>query len=182
MFIAGGCSFIALEKDLHEIETLATVKGFVTSSLPVRGPLVAVLVQDENMQPRIVDFQSFAIDKGFIFIVPPDDYYRIFIYEDENGDENYQPTERIVQSASLDLDRPGLEMEVILDLPVVTREEMKQRVMELKSQALIKVSEERIRFGSLIDLKDSVFDEKNVQMGFWQRLTFIKEIPFGLFF
>ncbi len=179
--ILSGCSFSNLKKDLQELEAMGNINGVVVvEKVKATGPIVVGLITDDPVQPVLVSYRVLNKPGEFEFIVPMDKY-KIFAFEDTNGDQKYQPSEYISQITAVG--EIGQDQKVDLTITIMreTQQSLQQQALKLKSSGVKRDEYKYVTPGTLTRLDSPAFGQENISKGLWQPLQFVRNVPFGLF-
>ncbi len=180
--IMGGCSFSRLKKDLKEQERLVRIEGKVTAHPATKAPIMVVLLTEDPLQPRIINYKIMRAPGNFIFFAEPD-VYRIFAYEDRNRDQRFQADERVGKSGHIELTKAGARADnLTIKIPEIPDQEIIRKIEDIRSRGKVDLVNSRSHPGKIVAIDDPAFKNEFVTMGLWQPLKFIQEVPFGIFF
>ncbi len=180
--IMGGCSFSRLKKDLQEQERLVRIEGEVTAHPATKAPIMVVLLTEDPLQPRVINYKIMRAPGNFTFFAEPD-IYRIFAYEDRNQDQRFQADERVGKSGHIELTKAGSRADnLTIKIPEIPDQEIIRKIKGIRDRGKIALVNSRNHLGKIITLDNPFFTNEFAAMGLWQPLKFVKEVPFGIFF
>lgn len=180
--IMGGCSFSRLKKDLQEQKSLVKIEGQVTTQPVTQAPIMVVLLTNDPLQPRLINYKIMSAPGNFTFFAEPD-VYRIFAYEDVNRDQRYQTNERVGKSKRIELTKAGAGTDnLTIKISNLADQELIQKIEDIRARGKVDLVNSRTHSGKIITLDDAAFTNEFAAMGLWQPLKFVQEVPFGIFF
>lgn len=180
--IFGGCSFSRLKKDLKGHERLVTIEGQVTAQPATKAPIMVVLLTEDPLQPRVINYKIMRAPGHFTFVAEPD-VYRIFAYEDANRDKSYQANERVGKSEGIELTKAGSQADnLTIKIPEIPDQEIIRKIKDIRDRGKIALVNSRNHLGKVVNLDDPAFKDEFSTMALWQPLKFVREVPFGIFF
>jgi pimeloyl-ACP methyl ester carboxylesterase len=184
---ATGCQFIALDRELKEMEKFTTIEGSVTEESKSTNPVAIALFAHEMTRQNLVNAKLIE-GRHFRFAAPPGKYF-LFAFEDKNQDFDYQPKQEaagyygnptpiiVRKNAS----QRGIRIHLRPDLPLPSRHESRPKDRRKADAFLPQLWQGRKNIGALVSLDDGRFDEGHASTGLWQPLKFSLEYGPGLF-
>ena len=177
------CAFFKLKEEIQVMETNVGIGGEIRSSSQLQLPLTVILYSEVERQIQIKNVQIVnPADQFFIFIVSPGEYY-LAAFEDANSNFAYDDGEyfgmfgqpdRIISIANKPRDDLNIDVSRTKGFPTAFPTDISQ----------IPVTDDKlsIAFGRVTSLEDEIFSLENAKMGFWQPVTFVKQVGAGIWF
>ena len=163
--IMGGCSFSRLKKDLQEQERLVKIEGEVTAQPATKAPIMVVLLTEDPLQPRVINYKIMRAPGNFTFFAEPD-IYRIFAYEDRNQDQRFQADERVGKSDHIELTKAGSRADnLTIKIPEVPNQEIIRKIKDIRDRGKIALVNSRNHLGKIVTFDDAAFTNKFAAMG-----------------
>ena len=192
IFLLTGCAdFAKLRKQVAEIETKRTIKGEVVNHSPHQKSIVVLLYSEKNGAMQIVDYRLLKETATFAFFVRSGTYY-LAAFEDLNNNLKYDRNEfarfygkPVVLTISTE---PSAQ-------PAVKRPEERFFTININASddmlaglpTDIPISEKMgkgisLAMGTVTTFDNEIFSEKYAEMGYWQPVSFVKKVGFGIYF
>ena len=88
----GGCSMLALKKELEYIDETVLLQGEIINFSPQNKPVIVLVYQVLKDSNKLVAYSIYYKQQTYRFILPPGRYF-IAAFEDANEDLVYQENE-----------------------------------------------------------------------------------------
>ena len=178
-----GCTFLKLKEDIQVMETNVGLGGEIKTSSLQQLPLTVILYSEIDGQKQIRNVQIVdPADRFYFFIVPPGTYF-VAAFEDANANFAYDDGEYFGLFGEPDRVRiTTLQPYDDLDIEVARSTGFPANLPTDISTVTITDDKLLIAFGRIASLDDDLFSEDNARIGFWQPITFMKNIGAGIWF
>lgn len=185
-----GCSFSKLKKELAEMEETFTLQGKITDTSSSHENLIVLLYEDVTDGPQIATISIVESGSGYYSIEVPQGVYFIVAFEDTNDNLTYDSNEPVGYYNGLDAVHvaPGIMPEETprarkgLDFTVESSNKFPSGFPVEITVTPELIQESVIKVGRLISFEDEIFSPPNGVKGYWEPLTFLREIGAGVFF
>lgn len=179
--LASGCAFMKLKKEVAEIESTVGLSGEITLPTPDHKPVVVMLYEEQNNKKGFVDYNILKNDNLFLFFVKTGKYY-VIAFEDQNNNLKHDEGEYFgiygrpdpIQILKIKgVDRADIRLDKTSGFPIEFPDELPMGSS---------VSNTRVATGKITSLDNEAFSERNAKMGYWEPLSFLKAVGFGIYF
>jgi pimeloyl-ACP methyl ester carboxylesterase len=181
-FVISGCAMVKLKKEVNEVQASTILVGRISTEFPGKGPIV-VAAYTKDQSKRNVEHYSVLHEHGeFELIVRKGNYY-VFAYWDQNSNLVYDADEPAGQYGDpnmISAPAGGVVPEINIAIPKNARTidvPIGFEISSVQPQYL----HSRLA-GTKIDLDDDLFSAENGSKGFWEPLSFYKEIGGNIYF
>jgi pimeloyl-ACP methyl ester carboxylesterase len=186
VLVSQGCVFFTLREELSELQHIHMLSGRITNRTNENANIVIVLYKQQDHDVLKVAQSTIVTSSTGQFAVeaPPGTYY-LFAFEDQNRDLSWDGRERvgyygrpdpIVVSSNSPETIGGLDIDLG---PFATRPENLPRMGSISSTDL---HGSMIKVGQVAGLDDPIFSLQHGSKGYWEPLTFIREVGFSIYF
>lgn len=186
LLASSGCSLLKLDKEMQQAhQELLLVPGQLQASDSGRSALIALL----NAQGKLVNYRIAAPGEMFYFTEAPGTY-QLLAFDDRNGNfildhdepRHWQPK---AQGAPLSVQPEPKErarLSQLNPLRLAATDLKPAPALDLSLKVLYQ-EQPRLQSNYLqsVSFDDPRFNDKNVQLGAWQPLTFMRELGYGLY-
>jgi pimeloyl-ACP methyl ester carboxylesterase len=189
-FGISGCAFFELEEELEEFEeTFFLIGGVITNQSPHRKEVVVVAYEETSGEKVPVKAMILKSSGDYTMEVKPGTYY-LMAFEDRNGNFDHdadeyvgwygRPDRIVVNAENMPADTPHGRKDLDFTIseakpyPAGFSSQLPITVQVVKGSALV--------LGEVIRFTDKKMDLEYGQMGFWQPLTFLREVGAGVYF
>jgi len=181
-FASTDCALVKLKKDLSQGQASTVLVGRVFTEFSGKGPIVVVACA-MNQGNREVEHYSVLHENGeFELMVRKGNYY-VFAYWDKNSNLIYdegEPAGQYGDPNTVAAPDGGVVPEINIAIPEIARHINVPPGFEISSDQPHKLYSRQA--GAKIDLDDDLFSEKNGIKGFWEPVSFYKEIGGNIYF
>lgn len=186
LLLSSGCSLLKLDKEMQQArQELLLIPGQLQASDSGRSALIALL----NAQGKLVNYRIAAPGEMFYFTEMPATY-QLLAFDDRNGNfilDNDEPRHWLsnAQGAPLRVQPEPQERARLSQLNLLRLAATDLQPAPALDLSLEVLYHEQPRMQSNylqpVSFSDPRFNDKNVQLGAWQPLTFIRELGYGLY-
>lgn len=183
--------FLKLSEEVKRIEHSYYLTGQLSSKSKTNQQIwVFVWEKNETGVISITDLGRLQPGGSFVFMVAPSDYYYVGALEDTNGNEYYDPGERIwfygdpspvpFTNSRSDILEIDFSEKIILseeDRLAFSAARAGRSYLTLKSGGQVP-----ILIGEITDLDDPKFSSKMGEKGLWEPASFLNETGLGVYF
>lgn len=188
--LLGGCMFAKLEEEIEEFdETFFILTGRVTNQSPHQKEVV-VVAYNETAEGKTPAKATILESSGDYAIEVNSGNYYLMAFEDRNGNFEHDPDEFVgwygepdrveVGQGKMPADTPHGRKDLDISLaeakpyPAGFPTHLPINMKIVKGSALV--------FGELIGFDDPKMNMEYGSMGYWQPLTFLREVGAGVYF
>ena len=189
MLLLSGCAFFKLEEELVEFEQTFWLTGKITHQSPRQKEVVIVLYRRTSDGNQVVTAKIMPPSGEYDLEVRSGDYY-IVAFEDLNGNLNHdsgesvgyygKPDKIIIQKDQMPAQTPHARMNLDFTIAASTRYPDGFTSKIPITADITKKS--NLVAGDLITFENRKFSMENAKKGYWEPLTFIREVGVGIFF
>ena len=176
------CALVKLKKDLSQGQASTVLVGRVSTEFSGKGPIV-VAAWAMNQGERKVEHYSVLHEHGeFELMVRKGNYY-VFAYWDKNSNLIYDEGEPAGQYGDPNIVAApdgGVVPEINIAIPEIAQLINVPPGFEITSDQPQKLHSRQA--GAIVDLDDDLFSEENGIKGFWEPVSFYKEIGGNIYF
>lgn len=186
LLLSSGCSLLKLDKEMQQArQELLLIAGQLQVSDSGRSALVALLDADS----KLIAYRIAAPGETFYFTAAPA-AYQLLGFDDRNGNfilDNDEPRHWLskAQSAPLSVQPEPNERARLSQLnPLrLTATDLQQAPTLDLSLEVLYHEQPRMQSNYLqpVSFDDARFNDKNVRLGAWEPLTFMRELGYGLY-
>ena len=175
---------IGLYHDLDVLNNdITIISGEVSTDDSIEGNLISVLYQRSNNQLDVVAFDLMLSAGRFYFGIEKGDYY-LLVFNDKNGDYQWQNDEAIVTSMTpinaLTVQDP-YESPTELHLSKGNPQRLEWKGILSTSEQHSQLMKDYHSLGKVTSFNNPVFSQEIATLGMWRPLRFINEFGFGLY-
>ncbi len=185
-----GCMFFKLKEELTGLEKTFVLLGEITSESPQKKDIIVVAYQKTPegpqlyravmMNPQSGDY-SFEVTKGTYFIGAFEDLNNNLAHDNGEPSGCYgKPDPITITGKPLEGRHPNSRKGLDFSLSAQNRLPDGCHGEITLNAAMIKSS--MVKLGELIGFDDQIMSEEYGGMGYWEPLTFLREVGFGIFF
>nr|WP_321399315.1 alpha/beta hydrolase [uncultured Desulfobacter sp.] len=191
MLLLQGCMFFKLKEELTEFEDdFALLQGNIAVESPPKKNVLVVayentpsgtnLYQAVLMNSQSGDY-SFEVKKGTYYIGAFEDLNNNLSYDDGEPAGFYgKPDPIAITGEPLDPRHP--KTRIGIDFSISAQKSLPPGFQGKSVLTSETVKHSLIKAGELVSFDDQIMSEKYGSMGYWQPLSFLREIGFGIFF
>jgi pimeloyl-ACP methyl ester carboxylesterase len=185
-----GCSFSKLKKELAEMDETFALQGKITGGSSPQENLLVLLYEKAPAGPEISKLSIVEEGSGYYSIEVPQGVYFIVAFEDTNDNLTYDADEAIGYYGKPDAVRVARGL-----MPAETPRSRKGLDFTVDSSNRFppgfpseinvtpdQIQESGIKVGRLTVLEDEIFSPQNGAKGYWEPLTFLREVGAGVYF
>jgi len=181
-FVISGCAMIKLKQEVSQVQASTILVGRIFTEIPGKGPIV-VAAYTKDQEKREVEHYSFLHKQGeFELMVRKGSYY-VFAYWDKNGNLIYdagEPAGQYGDPKVVSAPAGGVVPEINIAILEKTMTIDAPYGFEISS---VKPNQLNSRLAGVeVDLDDDLFSEENGSKGFWEPVTFFKEVGGNIYF
>jgi len=179
----GGCALITLRKDVQISKDSCLIFGEIISKSPLRKPIVVVAYSGQGDQFTIGDYALLS-EPGAYELLVREGRYRLFAFEDVNGNLTYDPGEWAGHY--------GTPHEVVTQwggvawgIDIEISDNPSAQIPSLTDTLLAYSAGQRkpsTSAGSLADLDDPAFSAEEGERGFWAPLEAFRRSGCNIYF
>jgi len=190
LFLVSGCAFFKLEEEMEDFEeTWFIIGGFITNQSPHQKDVVVVAYEDTPGEKVAVKAIILETSGDYAVEVKRGSYF-LMAFEDLNGNFEHDPNEFVgwygkpdrieVSTENMPADTPhgrkdlDFTISEVKPYPAGFASQLPMSAQIVKGSALV--------FGEQISFADSKMDLEYGHMGYWQPLTFLREVGAGIYF
>ena len=181
-FVISGCAIIKLKQEVNQVEASSILVGRIFTEFSGKGPIV-VAAYTKDREKREIEHYSFLHEQGEFELMVRKGKYFIFAYWDKNGNLIYdagEPAGQYGDPSMVFAPTGGVVPEINIVIPEKALKIDVPYGFEISS---VKPDRPRSRVaGVKVDLDDDLFSEENGSRGFWEPLSFYKEIGGNVYF
>ena len=185
-----GCSFSKLKRELAEMDETFALQGKITGGSSSQENLLVLLYEEAPAGPKISKLSIVEAGSGYYSIEVPQGVYFIVAFEDTNDNLAYDADEAVgcygkpdavrVARGLMPAETPGSRTG--LDFTV---DNANRFPPGFPSEIIVtsdQIQESGIKVGRLTVLEDEIFSPQNGAKGYWEPLTFLREVGAGVYF
>jgi pimeloyl-ACP methyl ester carboxylesterase len=181
-FAITGCFLTKVKKEKREYLGSTVLVGRISSAFPGNGPIIVAACAMHQGKREVVHYTVLHDSGEYELMVAKGDYY-IFAYWDKNSNLVYdagEPAGQYGDPNMVSTSAGGVMGGINISIP-----ESAQKI-EVPSGFEIAADKPRKLYsrlaGTIIDLEDELFSEENGNKGYWEGLSFFKEIGGNIYF
>jgi len=182
------CGLYDLKKEVAEFETVYGFVGKIIDHSYHKGSVIVILYSDKDDKKKIVEYVlpedtghfSFMVTEGIYYLVAFEDLNNNFTYDDGEmtgyfgkPDPIEVRVEQMASSGSKSI--KGLNIQLTRTDGFLSGFPKSVRDKKFKGESFAK-------FGTVANLDDKNFAQKNGTTGYWKPLTFLKNFGVGVYF
>jgi pimeloyl-ACP methyl ester carboxylesterase len=185
-----GCSFSKLKKELAEMEETFALQGKITDNSSSQENLLVLLYEKVPAGPEIFKLSIVESGSGYYSIEVPKGVYFIVAFEDTNDNLTYDGNEPIgyygepdavhVARGLMPAETPRSRKD--LDFTVDSSNRFPSGFPAEITITSDQIQESLMKVGRLTGLEDEIFSPQNGVKGYWEPLTFLREVGAGVYF
>ncbi|MDD5170448.1 MAG: hypothetical protein PHN75_16650, partial [Syntrophales bacterium] len=183
LWLLGGCALVKLKEDVQFSKDSCLLFGEIITNSPVKKDIIVVAYSGPDDKPVVGDYAVLS-EPGSYELLVRNGRYRIFVFEDVNGNLTHDPGERAAYygkpstiSTQMGGVLWGLDME-LSDQPKLPAPALADTLL-LYSEGKRKPSTSA---GSIADLDDPAFSAERGEKGFWAPLDFFRLTGANVYF
>lgn len=180
-----GCSFFRLEKELQELDQIKVLSGQVTGTSDTTEHLIVLLFESGEDGVRLARSHIVGQGSGRFAIETGIGNYYLAAFEDLNNNLSHEEHEPAAVYGKPDkiVVTPGAPATLLgLDMELEQKPEEISRIADHIAISPDTLGRSFITLGQVIDFNDPRLAGEFGGIGYWEPLTFIREIGFCLFF
>lgn len=183
LLLLTGCAFFKLKEDIQVMQSNVAIGGEIKTRSPLQNPLTVILYSETEGKKQIRNVQIVdPADRFYYFLVPLGDFF-IAAFEDANANFAYDDGETFGLLGQPDRVRVSTLKPVDdLDITVASTQGFPADFPTDISALPVTEDKVSIAFGRIASLDDGLFSNENARMGFWQPVTFLKQVGVGAWF
>jgi pimeloyl-ACP methyl ester carboxylesterase len=181
-FAITGCFLTKVKKEKREYLGSTVLVGRISSAFPGNGPIIVAACAMHQGKREVVHYTVLHDSGEYELMVAKGNYY-IFAYWDKNSNLVYdagEPAGQYGDPNMVSTPAGGVMGGLNISIP-----ESAQKI-EVPSGFEIAADKPRKLYsrlaGTIIDLEDELFSEENGNKGYWEGLSFFKEIGGNIYF
>ena len=176
------CALFKLRKETAEGLASTVLVGRISTAFPGNGPIVVAAYAMNQGKREVVDYTVLHDFGEYEILVAKGNYY-VFAYWDKNGNLIYddgEPAGQYGDPKMVVAPAGGVVGDINISIPEKTRNIEVPTGFEITSD---KPHELHSRLaGAIVDLDDELFSEENGRKGYWEPISFFKEIGGNIYF
>lgn len=185
LIFASSCSFVGLQKDIDQLDTLSVVSGSVTKHSGSTDPILVALYRQKADDEYELGSYSVLYGAGDFELTSDPGKFYLIAFEDKNQDFSLQRDEFIgwYGGPTLLTIKPGENYpgrNLLLRSPDQAEVELPELYAPGAPQILLSI--ENVRLGDVVEQSDPIFASENGQMGMWNPVKFFEQGKTGIFF
>jgi pimeloyl-ACP methyl ester carboxylesterase len=190
LFLVSGCMFAKLEKEMEDFEeTWFIIGGYINNQSPHQKDVVVVAYEDTSGEKVAVKAMILESSGDYAIEVKRGNYF-LMAFEDRNSNLEHDPDEYVgwygkpdritVNEENMPADTPHGRKDLDFTIaeakpyPAGFASQLPMSAQVVKGSALV--------FGELISFADPKMDLEYGRMGYWEPLTFLREVGAGVYF
>lgn len=181
-FVLTGCAMVKLRQEVNQFQASTILVGRVSTDFPGKGPII-VAAYTVDQGKRGVEHYAVLHEQGEFELMVRKGNYGVFAYWDNNSNLIYDPGEPAGQyGAPTRVFAPagGVVPEINIAIPEKAQQVDVPPGFEISSVKPRKLHSRLA--GAKVNLDDDLFSEENGSRGFWEPLSFYKEIGGNIYF
>jgi len=181
-FIVAGCAMVKLNKEVIQGQASTVLVGRISTDFPGKGPIV-VAAYTMHQGKREVEHYSVLHEHGEYELMVRKGNYVVFAYWDKNSNLIYEAGEPVGQYGDPNMvsaPAGGVVPEINIAIPEKTQRVEVSPGFEISSTKPPKLYSRQA--GTIVDLDDDLFSAENGIKGFWEPVSFYKEIGGSIYF
>lgn len=181
-FVTMGCALIKLKNDIDSSLESTVVVGRIYGNFAGKGPIIVAACSSADKAKKIVHY-TVLHDSGEYELIADQGKYYIFAFWDKNSNLIYDPGEpagHYGDPTVISVPAVG----IVFDIDIVIPEEGSNiEIPQGTKIASVKPQKFKSRqAGAITDLDDERFSEEYGIKGFWEPLTFYRELGGNIYF
>jgi pimeloyl-ACP methyl ester carboxylesterase len=180
--VTTGCALVKLKKEVRQVLASTILVGRISTAFPGKGPIVVVACS-MNQGKREVAHYTVLHDLGEFELMVAKGHYYVFAYWDKNSNLIYdagEPAGQYGDPKMVSAPAGGVVPEINIAIP-----EKAQTIEVPTGFEISSVKPEKLHSrlaGAIIDLDDERFSEEHGSKGFWEPVSFFKELGGNIYF
>ncbi len=179
--VLSGCALMQLDQELQGLSASIAVIGGVRHESARQVPLVVVAYHEAGGRMAVADYQVLEQPGPYVFVLPRGTY-EIAAFADLNRNGTYDSGEPAGKHGAPV--RAGADANVVENVVVMVS--ASSAIPGAYPADLLRSGVDAKRYqpdlGAVADLDDPVFSSAYGEKGFWEPLTFLREVRGGAFF
>jgi len=180
--VATGCALIKLKKETAEALSSTVLVGNISTAFPGDGPII-VAAYSMNHGKREVAHYTVLHDFGEYELMVAKGKYYVFAFWDKNSNLIYdagEPAGQYGDPKMVTTPSGGVKGDIDIAIPIETQKIDVPTGFEVSSIKPDKLYSRQA--GDITDLDDERFSEENGSKGFWEPLSFFKQLGGNIYF
>jgi len=181
-FVITGCAMVKLNKEVSQGQASTVLVGRISTDFPGKGPIV-VAAYTMNQGKREIEHYSVLHEHGEYELMVRKGNYFVFAYWDKNSNLIYEAGEPVGQYGDPNMvsaPAGGVVPEINIAIPEKAQPIEVPPGFEISSTKPLKLYSRMA--GAKVDLDDDLFSAENGIKGFWEPVSFYKEIGGNIYF
>lgn len=180
--VLAGCALKKITEENTEALASSVLVGIITTSCPDKGPII-VAAYSMNQGKRDVAHYTVLHGPGEYELMVPKGHYYVFAYWDKNSNLVYDPDEPAGQYGdpkTATAPAGGVVGDINITIPEKTQNidvPYGFEVSPVKPEKLLSR-----QAGDITDLDDERFSDENGSKGFWEPLSFFRQLGGNIYF
>ena len=181
-FVIPGCAMVKLKQEVNQVQASTILVGRISTEFSGKGPIV-VAAYTKDQSNRDVEHYSVLHEHGEFELMVREGNYYVFAYWDQNSNLVYdtgEPAGQYGDPNMVSAPAGGVVPEIKIAIP------KNARLIDVPSGYEISSVQPQYQHsrlaGARIDLDDDLFSAGNGSKGFWEPLSFYKEIGGNIYF
>ena len=180
--ITTGCAIVKLKQDLNQGQASTVLVGRISTDYPGIGPIVVAAYTMDQGKGEVEHYSVLHEHGEFELMVRKGNYY-VFAYWDKNSNLIYdagEPAGQYGDPNTVAAPDGGVVPEINIAIPEIAQHINVPPGFEISSDQPHKLYSRQA--GAIVDLDDDLFSEENGIKGFWEPVSFYKEIGGNIYF
>jgi pimeloyl-ACP methyl ester carboxylesterase len=185
IFLFTGCTFFRLESELVQLEEIKVLSGAIVGRTNLDSTVLIVLLEKDEKGLHLSKASVLAPGSEKFAIEANIGRFLLLAFEDLNSNLAFDPYEPAgVYGKSADIDVfPGTPQTITgLDIDISGKAGIEANLGSKISLSPEALGSSFIKLGQVIDLNDPILSMDYAWKGYWEPLTFIREIGFCIYF
>jgi pimeloyl-ACP methyl ester carboxylesterase len=177
-----GCALIKLKQEVSEVLASTVLVGRISTAFPGKGPIVVAAYAMNQGKREVVHYTVLHDFGEYELMVAKGNYY-VFAYWDKNSNLIYdagEPAGQYGDPKMVTAPAGGVVGEINISIP-----EKAQKIDVPSGFEISAVKPHKLYSrlaGAIIDLDDELFSEEHGSQGFWEPVSFYKELGGNIYF
>jgi pimeloyl-ACP methyl ester carboxylesterase len=179
-----GCALVKVKKEVHESMESAAIAGVVSTAFPKNGPII-VVAYSINQGKRVIAHYVVLHAAGEYELLVDKGKYHIFAFWDKNSNliyEKGEPAGQYGDTTTLVSAPAGSVVGEAIDFTIPEDGETVDAPVGLEISANKPLDLHSRLAGTITNLDNKLFSEEYGRKGYWEPITFFKEVGGTIFF
>ena len=180
--VTTGCILIKLKQEVSQVLASTVLVGCISTDFPGKGPIVVAAYSMNRGKRKVAHYTILHNFGEYELMVAKGNYY-VFAYWDKNSNLIYdagEPAGQFGDPKMVSAPAGGVVGDINISIP--------ERVQNIDVPSGFEISSVKSNklysrlAGAVIDLDDGLFSEENGSKGYWEPVSFFKELGGNIYF